>query len=94
MDHISLHRSSMSLECQMFSQTLEIKKAVLPRQCDIPNSVQESSDGHQKRAGGIISLSVKPRVNGLEPRSRGKVESHKKLFQLFFFPVQEKLGHY
>lgn len=76
-DPLSLHMSSVSLEHQMFFQTPEIKKAVLPRQCNIPNSLQESSDVRQKRAGGIISLSVKPRVNGLEPKSRGIVESHK-----------------
>lgn len=76
-DPLSLQRSSKSLEGQMFPQILEIKKAMLPRQCNIPNSVQESSGVCQKRTGGIISLSVKPRVNGLEPRSRGRVESHK-----------------
>lgn len=65
--HLFLHRSGMSPECQVFSPILDMKKAVLPRQCEIPDSAQESPDGHQERTGGIISVSVKPRVNGLEP---------------------------
>lgn len=46
--------------------------------------------GISKEHSVVISISVKPRVNGLSPWRRGKVEIYKKLFQLVFPRPQEE----